>query len=373
MLIHYFDNASTTKVDPRVLEEMLPFFSEHYGNASSAHDFGKIVKNAIDNARFQVADLINANERDIIFTSGATESINFALKGFVESNFEKGNHIITVKTEHKAILSTCEYLETKGIEVTYLNVDKNGLISIQELKDAIRNDTFLICIMYVNNETGTIQPINEIGLIAKENNIAFFSDATQAVGKIEVDVEKDDIDMLCFSGHKLNGPKGIGVLYKKANIKLTPLLHGGGQENDLRGGTYNSPLIVGLGKACEIASAELEKNRALIESRSKFLIQKIENIKGAFIVGNLNNRVPNIIDVVIPSLDSNIFISKSKNLALSNGSACTSQIIESSHVLKAMGFNDVKCNQSIRISIDKETTESQILELVKLIKAEISN
>jgi cysteine desulfurase len=371
MQINYFDNASTTKVDSRVLEVMLPYFSEIYGNASSNHEFGKIAKNGINKARVQVSELINANENEVIFTSGATESINLALKGFVESNFEKGNHIITVKTEHKAVLSTCEYLETKGVEVTYLDVDINGLISIDDLKNAIRKDTFLICVMFVNNETGVIQPIKEIGTLAKQNKITFFCDATQAVGKIKVDIEADYIDMLCFSGHKLNGPKGIGVLYKKKNIELTPLFHGGEQEKGLRAGTYNSPLIVGLGKACEIAKNELDDNNDIIESRSKFLIQELKNIEGAVLIGNENFRVPNIIDVMIPGLDSNIFISKTQNLALSNGSACTSQIIESSHVLKAMGFNDVECNQSIRISIDKEITESQIKELVETIKAEI--
>jgi cysteine desulfurase len=249
MLINYFDNASTTKVDSRVLEVMLPYFNEFYGNASSNHLLGKTSKLAIDEARKQVSKLINANENEIIFTSDATESINFALKGFIESNFEKGNHIITVKTEHKAVLSTCEYLEAKGIEVTYLDVDNDGLISIEDLKKAIRNETVLICVMFVNNETGVIQPINEIGLIARENNITFFSDATQAIGKIIVDVERENIDLLCFSGHKLNAPKGVGVLFKKKNIRLTPLMHGGSQENGLRAGTYNTPLIVGLGKA----------------------------------------------------------------------------------------------------------------------------
>jgi cysteine desulfurase len=236
MQINYFDNASTTKVDSRVLEVMLPYFSEIYGNASSNHEFGKIAKNGINKARVQVSELINANENEVIFTSGATESINLALKGFVESNFEKGNHIITVKTEHKAVLSTCEYLETKGVEVTYLDVDINGLISIDDLKNAIRKDTFLICVMFVNNETGVIQPIKEIGAIAKQNSITFFCDVTQAVGKIKVDVNENNIDLLCFSGHKLNAPKGVGTLYKNRNIELTPLFHGGGQENGLRTG-----------------------------------------------------------------------------------------------------------------------------------------
>jgi cysteine desulfurase len=367
----YLDNASTTKVDSRVLEAMLPYFSEIYGNASSNHDFGKRAKEAIEHSRKQVAKLINCNESEIIFTSGATESINFALKGYVESNFDRGNHIITVKTEHKAILATCEYLETKGVEVTYLDVDKDGLISMNDLKEAIRNDTFLISIMYVNNETGVIQPIKEISSIAKANDITFFCDATQAVGKIDVDVKVDNIDMLCFSGHKLNGPKGVGILYKRRDIELTPLFHGGGQESGLRAGTYNVPLIIGLGKACEIVAEQITVDIDTFKNRNEFLIKELNKMDGSTVIGSRTSRVPNIIDVMIPGLDSNIFISKIKNLALSNGSACTSQIIESSHVLKAMGFDDLECNQSIRISIDKEITESQIKVLIEAIKAAV--
>jgi cysteine desulfurase len=364
MSINYFDNASTTRIDSRVLEVMLPYFTEIYGNASSNHEFGKIAKNAIEKARVQVSELINSNENEIIFTSGATESINLALKGFIESNYDRGNHIITVKTEHKAVSATCEYLETKGIEVTYLDVNSDGLISIEELKNAIRKDTFLICIMYVNNETGVIQPIREIGLIAKENGVAFFSDATQAVGKIIVDVEKDYIDMLCFSGHKINAPKGVGILFKKRNIELTPLIHGGSQEDGLRGGTYNTPLIVGLGKACEIALQNLDNDENYVGKLNKYLIQKLKEINGCVVIGNEKYRVSNIIDVIIPGLNADIFISKETYLALSNGSACTSQIIESSHVLKAMGLSEIECNQCIRISIDKTTTKNQIDELI---------
>ena len=286
MSINYFDNASTTKVDSRVLEAMLPYFNEVYGNASSNHVFGKTSKKAIELARKQVSKLINANENEIIFTSGATESINLALKGFIESNYDKGNHIITVKTEHKAVLSTCEYLETKGIEITYLDVDNSGLISIDDLKKAIRKDTVLICVMFVNNETGIIQPINEIGLIARENNITFFSDATQAVGKIKVDVESDNIDLLCFSGHKRNAPKGVGILFKKKNIELTPLFHGGSQEDGLRAGTYNTHLIVGLGKACEIALQDLDTDKEYVDKLNSYLIQELKKINGCVIIGN---------------------------------------------------------------------------------------
>lgn len=372
MSINYFDNASTTKLDSRVLEAMLPYFNEIFGNASSNHSFGKISKQAIEHSRKQVSEIINSSESEIIFTSGATESINFAIKGFVESNYEKGNHIITVKTEHKAILATCEHLETKGIEVTYLDVDRNGLISIEELKKAVRTDTILICVMYVNNETGVIQPITEIGSIALDNNITFFCDATQAIGKISIDVVKDNIDMLCFSAHKLNGPKGVGVLYKKREIELTPLFHGGGQEYGLRAGTYNTPLIVGLGTACEISSQEMEMNAVVLNEINDYLLQELHQIKGFVLLGNKKHKITNINDVLIPGLNSEVFIPKSNNLSLSNGSACTSHIIENSHVLRAMGLTDSECNQSIRISIDKTTTKHQINELINSLKNELN-
>jgi cysteine desulfurase len=371
MVINYLDNASTTKIDSRVLEEMLAYFTEMYGNASSNHGFGKIAKVAIEKSRRQVAKLVNADAQDILFTSGATESINFALKGYIEANFEKGNHIITVKTEHKAVLATCEYLETKGLEISYLKVNKDGLISLKDLEESIRKDTILISVMYVNNETGVIQSIKEIGKIANENNIVFFCDATQAVGKIAVDVFEDNIDILCFSGHKLNGPKGIGILYKKRGVELTPLLHGGGQEYGLRSGTYNTPAIVGIGKACEIVTLEIHKNTDRLKKTNNYLVIELLKIKGAIIIGESSSRVLNIINVIIPGLNSEIFISKPNELALSNGSACTSKIVESSHVLKAMGFNDSECSQSIRISIDNTTSNSQINELIKIIKSEI--
>ena len=343
----YLDSASTTPVDPRVIEAMLPYFSEIFGNASSNHIYGKQAKNAIEVAREQVATLINADNKEIIFTSGATESINLAIKGFVEANVDKGNHIITVKTEHKAVLATCEYLETKGFEVTYLDVNENGLVSLDELTSAIRNTTLLIAVMYVNNEIGVIQPISEIGKIARNHNICFFCDATQAVGKINVDVEIDNIDMLCFSGHKLNGPKGIGVLYKKSNIELTPLFHGGGQENGLRPSTYNTPLIVGLGKACEIITHEIDEIISnLLEKRNE-----LENYYEKKNIGLVNfkhvDRAPHILSITLNKDNAeDHLILNAKEFSASTGSACNSSVISESHVLIALK----KKKNNIRIS-----------------------
>lgn len=333
----YLDNASTTKVDERVLNEMLPYFTEMYGNASSDHSFGKLAKSAIEIARKQTASIINASDYEIIFTSGATESINLALKGYADANFQKGNHIITVKTEHKAVLATCEYLEERGIEVTYLDVNEKGVISIESLCNAIKPDTFLIAIMYVNNETGVIQPINEIGKIARKKNITFFCDATQAIGKIKVDVIDDNIDMLCFSGHKINGPKGIGVLYKKKEIQLTPLLHGGGQENGLRAGTYNTPLIIGLGKACEVAIEEFDiKNARLIEVRNNFETEFEQNNIGRVCFKD-SNRAPHISCIKLISDDAEKFLlANSNKFIASNGSACNAALVEVSHVYKEL-------------------------------------
>jgi cysteine desulfurase len=344
----YLDAAATTPVDKRVLDAMYPYFSEVFGNASSSHVYGLTAKKAIEIARNQVAELINADSKEIIFTSGATESINLALKGFVESNSEKGNHIITVKTEHKAVLSTCEYLENKGFEVTYLDVDSNGLISLKDLKLAIKETTILIAIMYVNNEIGVIQPIAEIGKIAQEQNICFFCDATQAVGKVKVNVLDDNIDMLCFSGHKLNGPKGIGVLYKKNNIELTPLFHGGSQENGLRAGTSNTPLIVGLGKACEIISEELDIHiSSLLEKRNELEKYYEDNN-----IGTINfkevARSPHILSITLNDMKAEDYlIIKSKDFSASTGSACNSNIVVDSHVLTAL---NKKNKNIIRIS-----------------------
>ncbi|SOU87634.1 cysteine desulfurase family protein [Tenacibaculum dicentrarchi] len=370
--ITYLDTASTTRIDARVLKEMIPYFTEYYGNSSSKHHFGVKAKNAIEKARIQVSNILNCDSKEIIFTSGATESINLAIKGFVESNSDKGNHIITVKTEHKAVLATCEYLETRGYEVTYLDVDKNGVILFEQLEKSIKENTSLVAIMYVNNETGVIQPIKKIGEFTSNNNITFLCDATQAIGKINIDVENQYIDMLCFSGHKINAPKGIGVLYKRKEIILTPLFHGGSQENGSRSGTYNTPSIIGIGKACEIAKDEMEEVHLQMNKLMEYLIHKLSEITNFSIVSSEKLRVPNIINLIIPELESDIFIGRFKNIAVSNGSACNSELIEESHVLKAMKPNGFNKNNSLRISIDKfcsiENIDSFCFALKKYLK-----
>ena len=345
----YLDSAATTRMDSRVLEGMMPYFLDLFGNASSTHKLGEQSKKAIENSRDKICSSLKCNASEIIFTSGSTESINLAIKGFVESNSHKGNHIITVKTEHKAVLETLRYLETKGIEVTYLDVNSDGIISLEELKQSIKDTTLMIAIMYVNNETGVIQEISKIGDIAKERGICFFSDATQAIGKIEVDVDALNVDMLCFSGHKINGPKGIGVLYIRNGVELTPQIHGGNQEYGLRSGTYNTPLIVGIGIALQIASNDLMKNRSeAIELRGKILEYFSSNKigKAAF---KLENTVPNIISIEL-NIDAEEFLMlNSSKFYASSGSACNSGLQVKSYVIDSIFKNEQK--QIIRISI----------------------
>jgi cysteine desulfurase len=348
--IKYWDAAATTPVDDRVLNAMLPYFAEIFGNASSNHIFGREAKKAIEEARSHVAEIINADKKDIYFTSGSTESINWGIKGFLEANPEKGNHIITVKTEHKAVLNTCEYLESKGYEVTYLNVDQNGLINYDELEKAISIQTALICVMYVNNEIGIIQDIARIGNLAREKEIVFFCDATQAIGKVEVDIVKDQIDMLCFSGHKMNGPKGIGTLFIKNGIKINPLIHGGGQEKGLRGGTYNTPLIVGFGEASRIARCDMKKNILTLAQKRQEIIDFYETNK----IGIINFKdiltAPHILSVTLNNYDAEEYLMlNSKELVASTGSACNTSVLLISHVLQSLkAMNNSKI---IRISI----------------------
>lgn len=363
--IIYFDNNATTKVDERVVEAMLPYFSEHYGNASSKlHEAGWIADAAVEKARSQVANLIGAEPSEIIFTSGATEAINTALKGIAKAYKTKGNHIITVTTEHKAVLDTCEYLKEEGAEITYLSVDREGLIDLDELKSAIKPSTILISVMAANNETGVIQPLEEISAIAKEHKIIFFSDATQHIGKSQLNVNDLCIDCLSLSAHKFYGPKGIGALYlrrKDPRVNIISLLHGGAQENNHRAGTLNVPLIVGLGKACEIAQAEMWENNTEVSKLRAYFEHQILDIEGLRINGSTKFRLYNTSNITFPSsLNIRLLL---KKYAFSSGSACTTGTNQPSHVLKAMGISDTDIKNSFRFSFSKNNT----LEEVKLL------
>ena len=352
----YFDNASTTRVLEEV-NDVISFYNlNDYFNPSSNHLAGHIVNKSVEQARIQIAKLIKSKRNEIIFNSGATEGINTVLKGFVESNIEKGNHIVTTKVEHKAVLETCNYLENIGIEVTYLDVDENGLISIDELKETIRDNTLLVSILWVNNETGVIQDIKSISEIVHKTNAKLFVDATQAVSKISVDVDEMDIDMLCLSGHKFHGPKGIGALYIREGTVLFPLLYGGGQENGSRSGTNNVAGIMGLAKACEAAVINNDAAKEMIS----YLEMKLLKAFNCKIVGDRDKRSPYIINAIIKGIDSDVVIAKLKNTMLSTGSACNSKIIEPSYVLKNMGISDEDSFSSLRFSISRYTTKREI-------------
>jgi len=361
----YLDNNATTRVDWRVVEAMIPFFTKYYGNASSSsNSFGWEAEAAVVNAREQVAQLINAEPSEIIFTSGATESDNLALKGIFEMYSVKGNHFITVQTEHKAVLDTCLHLKKKGAEITFLPVKEDGLIDLQVLEEAIKPTTLLISVMYANNETGIIQPIKEISAIAKKNGILFFSDATQAVGKIPVDVVKDGIDVLSFSSHKIYGPKGVGALFlkrKNPRVRITAQMHGGGQERGLRSGTLNVPAIVGFGKACELCKSEMVYDFQQTEKLRDKLENALLKIKGIHLNGNVQHRLPNVSNMSFENVKAVELISKlSEKIALSSGSACTSETHQPSYVLKALGLNDEMALSSIRFGLGRFTSEEEI-------------
>ena len=365
--ILYLDYNATTPIDPRVLDAMLPFLKENFANPSSTHYFGSNINESVKTARTQVANLIGADETEIIFTSGSTEAINIAIKGVAENYINKGKHIITVSTEHKAVLDTCKYLETKGYEITYLPVQKNGLINLNELKKSLRSDTILVSVMYVNNETGVIQPIKEISALTHEIGALFMADATQAVGKIEIDVDEFGIDILCLSGHKMYAPKGIGALYVKKGIRLPAYTHGGGHENGLRSGTLNVPGIVALGKACEIAEQEMKHYADRVINLRDELEKELLKIPNTFVNGSIGNRIYNVSNICFKGKDANVMIGRMKNIAVSNGSACTSAIVEPSHVLTSMGLSNDDAFASIRFSLGKFNTENDIETAVKTI------
>lgn len=369
----YLDNNATTPMDPRVLEAMLPYFTDKFGNAASRnHPFGWVAEEAVDYAREQVAKLINADPKEIIFTSGATEADNLALKGVFEMYASKGNHIITCVTEHKAVLDTCKHIEKLGGQVTYLPVQEDGLIDLNELEKAITDKTILIAIMYGNNEIGVVQPIREISAIAKKHNILFFTDATQAVGKIPVDVLADGIDMMAFSGHKMYGPKGVGVLYvrrKTPRVKVTAQMDGGGHERGMRSGTLNVPGIVGLGKACEICRLEMADEAARLSQLRDYLETSLKELEESYVNGNVNSRLPHVSNISFKYVEGEgLMMGFNKDIALSSGSACTSASLEPSYVLKALGLGDDLAHSSLRFGLGRFTTKDQIDYTINAIK-----
>ncbi|MFL5764479.1 MAG: cysteine desulfurase family protein [Bacteroidia bacterium] len=365
----YLDYNSTTPVDKRVLDGMLPYFTEKFGNAASrTHSFGWIAEDAVKKARQQVASLIGCLDQEIIFTSGATEAINLALKGIWENYQAKGKHFITVKTEHKAVLDTFASLQKQGAEVTYLPVDREGLIDSGDLKAALRKDTVLVAVMYANNETGVIQPVKQIADLVHANGSIFFCDATQAVGKINIDVQDEHIDLMCISAHKFYGPKGIGALYvrrRDPRVTLAAQIDGGGHERGLRSGTLNVPGIVGLGKACELAQNEMWEDAARLSKLRTKLEQALCDLPDVFINGSIKHRLFNTANICFHGRRSETIIKQIPNIAVSMGSACTSAIPEPSHVLKAMGINDEDSYSSVRLSLGKYTTEQEMKKVIE--------
>lgn len=361
----YLDNSATTPVDPRVLEAMLPFFKQSFGNSASRnHPFGWVAEEAVDYAREQIAQLIGAKAKEIIFTSGATEADNLALKGAVDMYARKGNHIITVNTEHKAVLDTCKILEKKGVEVTYLETGEDGLITPEQVKAAMTDKTILVSVMLVNNEIGVIQPIKEIAKVAHEGGALFMTDATQAVGKIPVDVNDMGIDLMAFTAHKMYGPKGVGALYvrrKRPRVKVTAQVDGGGHERGMRSGTLNVPGIVGFGKAAEIARLEMASEAIRLSALRDKLESTLMKMEETYLNGNKQHRVPHLSNISFKYVEGEgLMMGFNQSIAVSSGSACTSASLEPSYVLKALGLDDELAHSSIRFSLGRFTTEEQI-------------
>ena len=368
----YLDNNATTQMDPRVLEAMTPYFLEHFGNAASRnHPFGWEAEEAVDYAREQVAKLIGADPKEIIFTSGATEADNLGIKGVFEMYASKGNHIITATTEHKAVLDTCKHIEKSGGEVTYLQVNREGLIDLKELEAAIKPTTILIAIMYANNEIGTVMPIKEISAIARKHGVLVFTDGTQAVGKIPVDVNKDGIDLMAFTAHKMYGPKGVGALYvrrKNPRVKVTAQMDGGGHERGMRSGTLNVPGIVGFGKACELCMLDMEADTKRISKLRDKLETALLLLEEAYVNGSREHRLPHVANISFKHVEGEgLLMGFNKNIALSSGSACTSASLEPSYVLKALGLGDDLAHSSLRFGLGRFTTEEQIDYTIKAI------
>jgi cysteine desulfurase len=368
----YLDNNATTPMDPRVLEAMTPYFLDHFGNAASRnHPFGWEAEEAVDYAREQVAKLIGADPKEIIFTSGATEADNLAIKGVYEMYASKGNHIITATTEHKAVLDTCKHIEKSGGEVTYLQVQPDGLIDLKELEAAIKPTTILISIMYANNEIGVVMPIKEISAIARKHGVLLFTDATQAVGKIPVDVNKDGIDLMAFTAHKMYGPKGVGALYvrrKNPRVKVTAQMDGGGHERGMRSGTLNVPGIVGFGKACELCMLDMEEDTKRISKMRDHLETELLKLEEAYVNGSREHRLPHVANISFKHVEGEgLLMGFNKNIALSSGSACTSASLEPSYVLKALGLGDDLAHSSLRFGLGRFTTDEQIEYTIKAI------
>ncbi len=368
----YMDNQATTPVDPRVIEAMVPFLGEIYGNAASRnHAFGWAAEEAVDRGRSQIADLVGARPKEIIFTSGATESDNLAIKGVAEFYADKGNHIITAVTEHKAVLDTCQALERANIaEVTYLPVDQYGRVDVDDVKKAIRDETILVSLMYANNEIGTLHPIREIGKLAKERGILFHCDATQGVGKIPVNVDEDGIDLMSMSAHKMYGPKGCGALYvrsRRPRVRLRAQMHGGGHERGMRSGTLNVAGIVGFGKACELCGQELEAEAGrLIALRQKLYNGLTENLEEVYLNGHPTERIPGNLNLSFSYVEGESFLmGLNREIALSSGSACTSATLEPSYVLKALGVGEELAHTSIRFGLGRFNTEEDVDYVVK--------